>query len=153
MINDLLTKILGRDKHYQRYKSLKDTKGAEQHGIAIKSALNAVNAYAVWASLEELFSCNLVTGCAILLPEFRDEACEFFRVISLRNRPVDAVPGYDVAMNFILEQLERASVLATPDAVVGMTVCADYMRKKKVQVDCGDTATLPSPPSPSPSYI
>lgn len=77
---------------------------AKQHAATVTAALNAVNAYAEWAPVSDLAKYGLIHGCGFLLSshEFRLHACEFFKLVSQRKRPVDATATeFDSAMNNI----------------------------------------------------
>ncbi|XP_057961028.1 protein HASTY 1 isoform X2 [Malania oleifera] len=65
---------------------------AKQHASTVTATLNAVNAYAEWAPLPDLAKYGIIYGCGCLLssPDFRLHACEFFKLVSPRKRPVDA---------------------------------------------------------------
>ncbi|XP_020113589.1 protein HASTY 1 [Ananas comosus] len=85
---------------------------AKQHAATVTAALNAVNAYAEWAPVPDLAKYGLIHGCGSLLPynEFRLHACEFFKFISQRKRPVDATGSeFDSAMNMIFQILMNVS--------------------------------------------
>ncbi|RLN24777.1 hypothetical protein C2845_PM07G12230 [Panicum miliaceum] len=74
---------------------------AKQHAGTVTAVLNAVNAYAEWAPVTDLAKHGLIHGCGSLLSysDFRLHACEFFKVICQRKRPVDvAVAEYDAAI-------------------------------------------------------
>ncbi|KAK4382765.1 protein HASTY 1 [Sesamum angolense] len=80
---------------------------AKQHGAAAVAAVNAVNAYAEWAPLPDLAKYGIIYGCGFLLtsPDFRVHACEFFKLVSPRKRPVDASSDFDSAMRSVFEVL------------------------------------------------
>ncbi|KAL0380121.1 UNVERIFIED_CONTAM: protein HASTY 1 [Sesamum angustifolium] len=80
---------------------------AKQHGAAVVAAVNAVNAYAEWAPLPDLAKYGIIYGCGFLLtsPDFRVHACEFFKLVSPRKRPVDASSDFDSAMRSVFEVL------------------------------------------------
>ncbi|KAJ3669542.1 hypothetical protein LUZ60_011492 [Juncus effusus] len=85
---------------------------AKQHAATVTAALNAVNAYAEWAPVPDLAKYGLIHGCSSLLPynEFRLHACEFFKFICQRKRPVDATAlEFDSAMNAIFQILMNVS--------------------------------------------
>nr|CAB3477161.1 unnamed protein product [Digitaria exilis] len=82
---------------------------AKQHAGTVTAVLNAVNAYAEWAPVTDLAKSGLIHGCGSLLSysDFRLHACEFFKVICQRKRPVDvAVAEYDAAICNIFQMLE-----------------------------------------------
>ncbi|KAL6544066.1 histone deacetylase [Orobanche gracilis] len=60
---------------------------AKQHAAAVTAAVNAINAYAEWASLSDLAKYGIIHGCGFLLasPDFRLHACEFFKLVSQRK--------------------------------------------------------------------
>ncbi|KAG8369530.1 hypothetical protein BUALT_Bualt14G0023100 [Buddleja alternifolia] len=80
---------------------------AKQHAAAVTAAVNAVNAYAEWAPLPDLAKYGIIYGCGFLLtsPDFRLHACEFFKLVSPRKRPVDAASEFDSAMRNVFEIL------------------------------------------------
>ncbi|KAL0429515.1 UNVERIFIED_CONTAM: protein HASTY 1 [Sesamum radiatum] len=80
---------------------------AKQHGAAVVATVNAVNAYAEWAPLPDLAKYGIIYGCGFLLtsPDFRVHACEFFKLVSPRKRPVDASSDFDSAMRSVFEVL------------------------------------------------
>ncbi|KAK3164357.1 hypothetical protein QOZ80_1AG0016540 [Eleusine coracana subsp. coracana] len=85
---------------------------AKQHVGTVTAVLNAVNAYAEWAPVTDLAKYGLIHGCGSLLSysDFRLHACEFFKVICQRKRPVDvAVAEYDAAMSNIFQVLMNIS--------------------------------------------
>ncbi|KAJ9541219.1 hypothetical protein OSB04_027725 [Centaurea solstitialis] len=84
---------------------------AKQHAAAVTATLNAINAYAEWAPLPYLSKYGTIHGCGFLLssPDFRLHACEFFKLVSSRKRPVDADSDYDSAMSSILVILMNVS--------------------------------------------
>ncbi|CAL4956680.1 unnamed protein product [Urochloa decumbens] len=85
---------------------------AKQHAGTVTAVLNAVNAYAEWAPVTDLAKYGLIHGCGSLLSysDFRLHACEFFKVICQRKRPVDvAVAEYDAAMCNIFQVLMNIS--------------------------------------------
>ncbi|TKW14395.1 hypothetical protein SEVIR_5G164800v4 [Setaria viridis] len=85
---------------------------AKQHAGTVTAVLNAVNAYAEWAPVTDLAKYGLIHGCGSLLSysDFRLHACEFFKVICQRKRPVDvAVSEYDAAMCNIFQVLMNIS--------------------------------------------
>ncbi|KAJ3702056.1 hypothetical protein LUZ61_005761 [Rhynchospora tenuis] len=93
---------------------------AKQHAATVTAALNAVNAYAEWAPVPDLAKFGLIHGCSSLLPynEFRLHACEFFKFICQRKRPVDATAlEFDSAMNSTFQIL--------------MSVSRDFLNKSK----------------------
>ncbi|CAA2977914.1 HASTY 1 [Olea europaea subsp. europaea] len=73
---------------------------AKQHAATVIATLNAVNAYAEWAPLPELAKYKIIQGCGFLLnaPDFRLHACEFFKLVSPRKRPIEATSDFDSAM-------------------------------------------------------
>ncbi|XP_048226148.1 protein HASTY 1 [Ricinus communis] len=85
---------------------------AKQHAATVTATLNAVNAYAEWAPLPDLAKYGVIHGCAFLLSsaDFRLHACEFFRLVSPRKRPVDASASeFDSAMSNIFQILMNVS--------------------------------------------
>ncbi|KAJ8572959.1 hypothetical protein K7X08_009470 [Anisodus acutangulus] len=84
---------------------------ARQHAAAVTATLNAVNAYAEWAPLPDLAKHGIIHGCGILLssPDFRLRACDFFKLVSLRKRPIDAAVEFDSAMSNIFQILMEVS--------------------------------------------
>ncbi|XP_073009177.1 protein HASTY 1 isoform X1 [Typha latifolia] len=85
---------------------------AKQHAAIVTSALNAVNAYAEWAPVPDLAKHGLIHGCGSLLPynEFRLHACEFFKFVCQRKRPLDATAHeFDSAMTTIFQILINVS--------------------------------------------
>ncbi|KAF8401555.1 hypothetical protein HHK36_012497 [Tetracentron sinense] len=85
---------------------------AKQHAGTVTATLNAVNAYAEWAPLPDLAKYGLIHGCGFLLssPDFRLHACEFFKLVSPRRRPVDASASeFDSAMSNIFQILMNIS--------------------------------------------
>ncbi|KAJ7973420.1 Protein HASTY 1 [Quillaja saponaria] len=85
---------------------------AKQHAATVTATLNAVNAYAEWAPLPDLAKYGIIHGCGFLLstPDFRLHACEFFKLVSPRKRPVDASTSeFDSAMNHIFQILMNIS--------------------------------------------
>ncbi|KAF9605389.1 hypothetical protein IFM89_016966 [Coptis chinensis] len=85
---------------------------AKQHAATVTATLNAVNAYADWAPLPDLAKYGLIHGCGVLLssPDFRLHACEYFKLVSQRKRPVDAsVSEFDSAMNSIFQIMMNIS--------------------------------------------
>ncbi|KAJ6831112.1 protein HASTY 1 [Iris pallida] len=85
---------------------------AKQHSATVTAALNAVNAYAEWAPLQDLAKYGLIHGCGFLLSshEFRVHACEFFKLVCQRKRPVDATAlEFNSAMSNIFQILMNLS--------------------------------------------
>ncbi|XP_062198734.1 protein HASTY 1-like isoform X2 [Phragmites australis] len=85
---------------------------AKQHAGTVTAVLNAVNAYAEWAPVTDLARFGLIHGCGSLLSysDFQLHACEFFKVICQRKRPVDvAVAEYDATMCNIFQVLMNTS--------------------------------------------
>ncbi|KAJ4954303.1 hypothetical protein NE237_011086 [Protea cynaroides] len=85
---------------------------AKQHAATVTATLNAINAYAEWAPLNDLAKYGVIHGCGFLLssPVFRLHACEFFKLVSPRKRPVDASASeFDSAMNHIFQILMNVS--------------------------------------------
>ncbi|XP_047052898.1 protein HASTY 1 isoform X4 [Lolium rigidum] len=85
---------------------------AKQHVGTVTAVINAVNAYAEWAPVTDLARYGLIHGCGSLLSysDFRLHACEFFKVICQRRRPVDvAICEYDAAMSNIFQVLMTSS--------------------------------------------
>ncbi|KAM0909341.1 hypothetical protein ACQ4PT_014873 [Festuca glaucescens] len=95
---------------------------AKQHVGTVTAVLNAVNAYAEWAPVTDLARYGLIHGCGSLLSysDFRLHACEFFKVICQRRRPVDvAICEYDAAMSNIFQVL--------------MNISQDFLTKSRMQ--------------------
>ncbi|XP_012463642.1 protein HASTY 1 isoform X2 [Gossypium raimondii] len=85
---------------------------AKQHAAAVTATLNAVNAYAEWAPLSNLSKYGIIHGCGFLLssPDFHLHACEFFKLVSPRKRPVDdSASDFDSAMSSIIQILMNVS--------------------------------------------
>ncbi|KAF8017915.1 hypothetical protein BT93_H2969 [Corymbia citriodora subsp. variegata] len=84
---------------------------AKQHAATVIATLNAINAYAEWAPVSELAKFGIIHGCGILLssPDFRLHACEFFKLVSPRKRPVDSALEFDAAMSSIFQILMNVS--------------------------------------------
>ncbi|XP_056168223.1 protein HASTY 1 isoform X2 [Syzygium oleosum] len=85
---------------------------AKQHAATVIATLNAINAYAEWAPVSDLAKFGIIHGCGILLssPDFRLHACEFFKLVSPRKRPVDSsAPEFDAAMSNIFQILMNVS--------------------------------------------
>ncbi|KAG4111518.1 hypothetical protein ERO13_D13G109200v2 [Gossypium hirsutum] len=85
---------------------------AKQHAAAVTATLNAVNAYAEWAPLSNLSKYGIIHGCGFLLssPDFQLHACEFFKLVSPRKRPVDdSASDFDSAMISIIQILMNVS--------------------------------------------
>ncbi|XP_068659420.1 protein HASTY 1 isoform X2 [Aristolochia californica] len=85
---------------------------AKQHAATVIAALNALNAYAEWAPVPDLAKHRLIHGCAFLLSsaEFCLHACEFFKLVCGRKRPVDSSgPEFDSAMRTIFQILMNVS--------------------------------------------
>ncbi|KAK5771883.1 hypothetical protein PVK06_048137 [Gossypium arboreum] len=85
---------------------------AKQHAAAVTTTLNAVNAYAEWAPLSDLSKYGIIHGCGFLLssPDFQLHACEFFKLVSPRKRPVyDSASDFDSAMSSIIQILMNVS--------------------------------------------
>lgn len=85
---------------------------AKQHAATVTAVLNAINAYAEWAPLPDLTKYGLIHGCGFLLSsrEFRLHACEFFKLVSQRKRPVDGTASeFDIAMNNVVQILMNIS--------------------------------------------
>ncbi|KAL8098285.1 protein HASTY 1-like [Apium graveolens] len=84
---------------------------AKQHAAAVTSILNAINAYADWAPLPDLSKYGIIHGCSFLLssPDFRLHACDFFKLVSSRKRPVDADAEFDSAISSVVQVLMNVS--------------------------------------------
>ncbi|KAL9272187.1 HASTY 1-like protein [Drosera capensis] len=84
---------------------------AKQHASAVSSILNAINAYAEWAPLADLANYGIIHGCGFLLSsqDFRLHACEFFKLVSARKRPVDDSTGFDSSMGKVVEIVMNVS--------------------------------------------
>uniref|UniRef100_A0A1D1YS55 Protein HASTY 1 n=1 Tax=Anthurium amnicola TaxID=1678845 RepID=A0A1D1YS55_9ARAE len=86
---------------------------AKQHAATVTAALNAVNAYAEWAPVSDLAKFKLIYGCGFLLSsvDFRLHACEFFRLVCQRKRPMDeSAHDFDSAMGSIFQILMNISI-------------------------------------------
>ncbi|XP_050225235.1 protein HASTY 1 [Mercurialis annua] len=86
---------------------------AKQHAATVTATLNAINAYAEWAPLPDLAKYGIIHGCGFLLSsaDFRLHACEFFRLVSPRKRPIDASAAeFDSAMCNIFQILVNLSI-------------------------------------------
>ncbi|KAI3747386.1 hypothetical protein L6452_09841 [Arctium lappa] len=103
---------------------------AKQHAATVTATLNAINAYAEWAPVPYLSKYGTIHGCGFLLssPDFRLHACEFFKLVSSRKRPVDADSDFDSAMSSILVILMNASTdfLNRSDSGYGIMNDSDY---------------------------
>lgn len=85
---------------------------AKQHAATVTATLNAINAYAEWSPLPDLAKYGLIHGCGFLLssPDFRLHACTFFKLVSVRKRPIDASTSeYDSAMTSIIQIMMNVS--------------------------------------------
>lgn len=85
---------------------------AKQHAATTITTLNAVNAYAEWAPLPDLAKYGIIHGCGFLLssPDFRLHACEFFKLVSPRKRPIDdSASEFNSAMSNIFQILMNVS--------------------------------------------
>ncbi|XP_043722647.1 protein HASTY 1 [Telopea speciosissima] len=85
---------------------------AKQHAATVTATLNAINAYAEWVPVHDLAKYGLIHGCGCLLssPDFRLHACEFFKLVSPRKRPIDDTGSeFDSAMNNIFQILMNVS--------------------------------------------
>ncbi|KAK4850574.1 hypothetical protein QYF36_007942 [Acer negundo] len=85
---------------------------AKQHVATVTATLNAINAYAEWAPLPDLAKYGIIHGCGFLLSsnDFRLHACEFFKLISPRKRPVDASASeFDSALRDVFQILMNVS--------------------------------------------
>ncbi|CAN0897581.1 Protein HASTY 1, partial [Linum grandiflorum] len=85
---------------------------AKQHAATVTATLNAINAYAEWAPLADLAKYGIIHGCGILLSavDFRLHACEFFKLVSSRKRPVDdSASEFDSAISSIFQTLMNVS--------------------------------------------
>ncbi|XP_024381271.1 protein HASTY 1 isoform X2 [Physcomitrium patens] len=83
-----------------------------QHASAVTAALNAVVPYAEWAPVVSLANYGLVQACGFLLSaaEFRLSACEVFKLLAGRRRPLDeSVGNYNVAMEGVFDTLCNVS--------------------------------------------
>ncbi|KAF2950142.1 protein HASTY 1 isoform X2 [Oryza sativa Japonica Group] len=95
---------------------------AKQHVGTITAVLNAANAYAEWAPVTDLAKYGLIHGCGSLFSysDFRLHACEFFKIICQRKRPLDvAIVEYDAAMSNIFQLL--------------MNIAQDFLVRSKMQ--------------------
>lgn len=84
---------------------------AKQHAAMVTATLNAVNSYAEWAPLPDLAKYGVIHGCGFLLssPDFRLHACEFFKLVCPRKRPIDGASEYDSAIMQIFQILMNIS--------------------------------------------
>ncbi|KAL6989566.1 histone deacetylase [Sarracenia purpurea var. burkii] len=85
---------------------------AKQHAATVTATLNAINAYAEWAPVPDLSKYGIIHGCGFLLSsaDFRLHACEFFKLVSPRKRPVDdSASEFDSAMSNIFQILMNVS--------------------------------------------
>ncbi|GAB2277547.1 histone deacetylase [Dionaea muscipula] len=85
---------------------------AKQHAAAVTSTLNAINAYAEWAPLPDLANYGMIHGCGSLLSsqDFRLHACEFFKLVSARKRPIDeSASEFDSSMCKVVEIMMNVS--------------------------------------------
>ncbi|KAM7508468.1 hypothetical protein LguiA_018921 [Lonicera macranthoides] len=84
---------------------------AKQHAATVTTTQNAINAYAEWAPLPDLSKYGIIHGCGFLLssPDFCLHACEFFKLVSSRKRPIDAASEFDSAMSNIFQILMNVS--------------------------------------------
>ncbi|XP_058188145.1 protein HASTY 1 [Rhododendron vialii] len=85
---------------------------AKLHAATVTATLNAINAYAEWAPVPDLSKYGLIHGCGFLLssPDFRLHACEFFKLVSSRKRPVDDTASeFDSTMSNIFQILMNVS--------------------------------------------
>ncbi|KAI8534983.1 hypothetical protein RHMOL_Rhmol10G0139300 [Rhododendron molle] len=85
---------------------------AKLHAATVTATLNAINAYAEWAPVSDLSKYGLIHGCGFLLssPDFRLHACEFFKLVSSRKRPVDdSASEFDSTMRNIFQILMNVS--------------------------------------------
>ncbi|GMP40616.1 hypothetical protein CsSME_00010991 [Camellia sinensis var. sinensis] len=85
---------------------------AKQHAATVTATLNAINAYAEWAPVADLSKYGIIHGCGFLLSssDFRLHACEFFKLVSPRKRPVDdSASEFDSAMSNIFQILMKVS--------------------------------------------
>lgn len=83
----------------------------KQHISTVTAALNAANAYAEWAPVDDLAKHKLIQGCGFLLSshEFRLHASEFFKLVAQRKRHVDSTPEFDSAVGLIFQILMNES--------------------------------------------
>ncbi|THG16124.1 hypothetical protein TEA_015805 [Camellia sinensis var. sinensis] len=85
---------------------------AKQHAATVTATLNAINAYAEWAPVADLSKYGIIHGCGFLLSssDFRLHACEFFKLVCPRKRPVDdSASEFDSAMSNIFQILMKVS--------------------------------------------
>ncbi|XP_027163076.1 protein HASTY 1 [Coffea eugenioides] len=83
----------------------------KQHAATVTATLNAVNAYAEWAPLPDLAKYGIIHACGFLLssPDFCLHACEFFKFVCPRKRPIDGTSEFDSAMGQIFQILMNVS--------------------------------------------
>uniref|UniRef100_A0A7N0V092 Protein HASTY 1 n=1 Tax=Kalanchoe fedtschenkoi TaxID=63787 RepID=A0A7N0V092_KALFE len=85
---------------------------AKQHAATVTAVLNAINAYSDWAPLPDLSRFGIMHGCGFLLSsvDFRMHASDFFKLVSARKRPVDALATeFDLAMINVYQLVMNAS--------------------------------------------
>ncbi|GMH10461.1 hypothetical protein Nepgr_012302 [Nepenthes gracilis] len=85
---------------------------AKLHAGTVLSTLNALSAYAEWAPLPDLAKYGIIHGCGFLLSslDFRLHACEFFKLVSPRKRPVDeSASEFDSAMGNVFQIMMNVS--------------------------------------------
>ncbi|KAL3573583.1 hypothetical protein D5086_024196 [Populus alba] len=126
---------------------------AKQHAATVTATLNAVNAYAEWAPLQDLAKYGIIYGCGVMLssPDFRLHACEFFKLVSQRKRPADASASeFDSAMRNIFQLMMNVSrdILYKTGSSAGVLM-RDLMSKPKVTAFSADGSAFNSAGSSS----
>ncbi|KAJ6816610.1 protein HASTY 1 [Iris pallida] len=104
---------------------------AKQHAATVTAVLNATNAYAEWAPVQDLAKYGLIHGCGFLLSsnEFRLHACEFFKLVCQRRRPADATASeFNSAMSNIFQIL--------------MSISGDFLNKSSSRAAVIDESEL-----------
>lgn len=119
---------------------------AKQHATTVTAVLNAVNAYAEWAPVPDFAKYRLIRGCGILLSsiEFRFQACEFFKLLSQRKRPIDDTTSEtDSAIYSIFQILMNVSKDFLNKSISG-SVGIDETEFEFVECICESMAALGS---------
>ncbi|KAG6646453.1 protein HASTY 1 [Carya illinoinensis] len=133
---------------------------AKQHAATVTTTLNAVNAYAEWAPLPDLAKYGIIQGCGFLLscPDFRLHACEFFKLVSPRKRPIDVSASeyvsamsntFQILMNACREFLCRSSsssvVIDENEFEFAECICESMVSLGSSNLQCiaGDSTLLP----------
>ncbi|XP_068317682.1 protein HASTY 1-like isoform X2 [Pyrus communis] len=134
---------------------------AKQHAATVTATLNAVSAYSEWAPLPDLAKSGIIHGCGFLLssPDFRLHACEFFKLVSQRKRPIDdtSAPEFDSAISNIFQILMNVSkeflyISSSGTGVIDESniefveyICESMVSLGSTNLQCiaGDRAVLP----------